>query len=66
MSSATLPPFAGAVRGAAFWLTVAMPLAYTYVLFVGPFTLADLATLVVLVAANVAALVVGHGYAVDE
>lgn len=66
MSSATAaPPLLDAVQGVAFWLAVAMAPANLLVLSVAPLTLADLPLVAGLVVGNVAALVVGHGYAAE-
>jgi len=57
---------ATAVRGVAFWAAVVLPIASLVVLFLGPVTAADLATLAGLTAVNAVALVVGHGHNGDE
>ncbi|MDZ7701031.1 MAG: hypothetical protein U5J98_02590 [Halobacteriales archaeon] len=51
-----------AARAVAFWLAVALPLAYLPVVLLAPAVLDDPSLLVGAVTANLAAIVVGHGY----
>ena len=50
------------VRGVAFWTGALLPLLYLPLLLVEPSAIADPWTFGKLVAVNVVALVVGHGY----
>lgn len=50
------------VRGLAFWLAVALPLAYLPVVLLAPAVLSDPTLLVGAVTGNLAAILVGHGH----
>ncbi|NIS29012.1 MAG: hypothetical protein GWN07_02780 [Actinobacteria bacterium] len=51
-----------AARALAFWLAVALPLAYLPAVLLSPGALADPGLVVAAVAGNLAAIVVGHGH----
>ncbi|MFC7133311.1 MULTISPECIES: hypothetical protein [Salinibaculum] len=54
------------VQGCAFWTAALLPLGYVPLLFVGSSRLASLSIVGKLVAINVVAVLVGHGYATEE
>ena len=56
---------AGAVEGAAFWASIALPVAYPPLLAAVALSEIGPTALTAVVAANVLVLVVGHGYAPD-
>lgn len=54
------------LEGGAFWSAIALPFVHTPLLATGLHSGGTLAAYLLLLAANVAALVLGHGYARDE
>lgn len=61
--TATVPE---AVRGGAFWAAVLLPFCVLALLVLGIETTAEYTLFAALVAANVVALVLGHGYGAES